>query len=146
MTSVTVTHRFKASVERVFDAWLNPAKVVLWGVTRARIDARIGGRFVFETDYPDGQGGTATAILHGKFFEIVPNRKLVMSWGDNGPDGDNSNAPMVTALFQPEPDSGTTVTVTEENFDPAVSDADAEAAWATVFDALDDVFTNRQDQ
>lgn len=48
-----VTHRFTASAERVFDAWLDPANVGKWlfatpdGVmVRVAFDARVRGKFV----------------------------------------------------------------------------------------------------
>ena len=50
--SVSVTHRFSASAERVFDAWLDPEKackflfVTATGqMVRTEIDARVGGGF-----------------------------------------------------------------------------------------------------
>ncbi len=52
--TVTVSRRFKASPERVFDAWLDPQKARQFlftagsqYVVRAEIDARVGGSFLF---------------------------------------------------------------------------------------------------
>ena len=61
-----VTHRFKASPERVYDAWLDPGKVRLWmtaaliqgGLPGDMMDCRIdpvkGGQFLF-SDRRDGE-------------------------------------------------------------------------------------------
>lgn len=52
--TITFRRSFVASRERVFEAWTTAAQLALWwdptGVplTRCEIDARVGGRFVFE--------------------------------------------------------------------------------------------------
>ena len=52
MTRVTVTHRFLASAERVYDAWLDPEKMrrflyttATGAIVRCEVDARVGGRY-----------------------------------------------------------------------------------------------------
>src|SRR5579862_7282602 len=54
LRTVRVSKRFKASAERVFDAWLDPEKARRFlfvegaqHVVRAEIDARVGGKFLF---------------------------------------------------------------------------------------------------
>ncbi len=59
LATAKVTHRFSASPERVYDAWLDPAKLRAWmsaalkgfgmsgDMQRVEIDARVGGRFFF---------------------------------------------------------------------------------------------------
>lgn len=61
-----VTHLFKATAERVFDAWLDPIKVRSWSgqsvpgmpgfdVRRVEIDPQVGGRFTFSDMRQDGE-------------------------------------------------------------------------------------------
>jgi uncharacterized protein YndB with AHSA1/START domain len=59
LATAKVTHRFSASPERVYDAWLDPAKLRAWmsaalkgfglsgDMQRVEIDARVGGKFFF---------------------------------------------------------------------------------------------------
>nr|WP_216618451.1 SRPBCC family protein [Corallococcus carmarthensis] len=82
---MTVTHRFSnASAERVFDAWLHPAKARSWlfvtapdkPLVRAEINARVGGRFCF-ADLRDGE-----EVEHvGEYLELDRPRRLVFTFG-----------------------------------------------------------------
>ena len=84
----TVSHRFSASPERVFDAWLFPETVRQWmvlpfepfdggtvDVRRVEIEARVGGRFTFSDMREDGE-----ATHWGTYLEIDRRRKLVFTW------------------------------------------------------------------
>jgi uncharacterized protein YndB with AHSA1/START domain len=80
------THRFRASAERVFDAWLDPKAVRLWmalpygdfgnfDVRRVEIDPKVGGKFTFSDARKEGE-----AVHWGTYVEIDRPRRLVFTW------------------------------------------------------------------
>jgi uncharacterized protein YndB with AHSA1/START domain len=81
--TITITRRFDFPSERVFDAWLDPAKARKFlfatptgTMVRAEIDARVGGAFNF-TDRRDGED-----VEHvGTYLEIDRPRRLVFTFG-----------------------------------------------------------------
>ncbi|MBI3994322.1 MAG: SRPBCC domain-containing protein [Candidatus Lambdaproteobacteria bacterium] len=92
--SVTVTHRFAASAERVFDAWLDPALIGRWmfgpalrdeQIVRLRSDARVGGSFSFLVRR-DGQ-----ELDHvGTYLVLQRPRRLEFTWGIGEESGERS--------------------------------------------------------
>ena len=75
---VRITRRFRASRERVFDAWLDPAIAGQWlfatalrPMARVTLDARVGGSFCFM--YRDNGQDIART---GNYLEIVRPRRL----------------------------------------------------------------------
>lgn len=77
-----ITRRFRASSERVFDAWLDPKAIGRWfgpglgHMTRIDVDARVGGRFSWV------QRRGADDVDHiGEYVEIDRPRRLVFTWG-----------------------------------------------------------------
>jgi uncharacterized protein YndB with AHSA1/START domain len=80
--TVRVKHRFTAAPERVFDAWLDPAKARRFlfatptgQMVRAEIDPRVGGQYTF-TDRRDGED-----VVHtGAYEEIDRPRRLVFTF------------------------------------------------------------------
>lgn len=109
---VVVTHRFRASPERVFDAWLDPARAKLFlfatetgEVVRAEIDARVGGKFVL-VDRRDGED-----VAHeGEYIEIVRPRRLAFDFSVPKYTKDKTR---VTIDITPE-GSGSLLTLTHE--------------------------------
>lgn len=80
--SLTVKRRFKASPERVFDAWLNPEIARKWlfatetgEMVRAETDPKVGGRFNF-TDRRDGEDAEHV----GEYLVIERPTRLVFTF------------------------------------------------------------------
>lgn len=134
-----VTRRFKATPERVFDAWLDPSKIngFMFGanlrdeeVLRIAVDARVGGRFSFVVRR---QGQEIDHI--GEYLEIERPRRLVFTWGA-AQDGSSSRVLIDIAPLE----QGCELTLTHE-LDPAWAGFvdEARESWAKMIDALSKV-------
>ncbi len=84
---IAVSRTVRASPERAFDAWLDPAMVWTWlreaaklqpergRAIRVEIDPRVGGAFTFVDEREHGE------VLHtGEYLEIDRPRELAFTW------------------------------------------------------------------
>jgi uncharacterized protein YndB with AHSA1/START domain len=78
-----MTRRFKAPIERVYKAWLDPSVTRQWLFTSpasdsndTRIEARVGGKWTV-TDVRDGISYTA----EGEYLELDPPHRIVFTFG-----------------------------------------------------------------
>ncbi len=134
MAELTVTHRYFAPAERVFDAWLDPAIARRFlftapggEVVRCDIDARPGGRFTI-VDRRDGGD-----IEHvGGYLEIDRPRRLVFTFAV--PQFDPTET-TVTVEIEPDGD-GCRLTLTHTAVPPEWVDQDREG-WTMILGALE---------
>jgi uncharacterized protein YndB with AHSA1/START domain len=134
--TVRVTRRFSASAERVFDAWLDPARVGKWlfatktgQMVRVEIDARVGGSFVI-VERRDG-----VDIEHvGTYLEIARPRKLVFTFAVPYY---SSEITRVTVHINPL-GTGCELTLTHEGVLPDWASR-TESGWNMILDGLDGV-------
>lgn len=92
--------RIDAPVETVFAFFMDPHKMAQWLATSATIDAVPGGLFTVANDRD---------IAEGRFLEIVPNRRIVFSWGwQAGPYAERLPPGTSTVEVSLEPDGQST--------------------------------------
>jgi uncharacterized protein YndB with AHSA1/START domain len=132
---VRVTRRFEASPERVFDAWLDPAKAGRFlfatasgQMVRAEIDARVGGAFCF-VDRRDGED-----VEHfGTYLEIDRPRRLVFTFSVK----DSPGASRVAIDIVPA-GAGCELSLTHEDV-PSEYASRTESGWTTILERLSTV-------
>ena len=138
---VSVTRRFSASAERVFDAWLSPAMLGQWmfgpsvrneEIVRLSLDARVGGRFSFVVRR---QGYEIDHI--GTYLELDRPRRLVFTWAvaedvqDESQDNSRVSIDIVPLA------AGCELTLTHAMPPKWAEYADrTRAGWSTMLDAL----------
>jgi uncharacterized protein YndB with AHSA1/START domain len=132
LASLSVTRRFDASAERVFDAWLDPEKASKWlfatptgRMVRAEVDARVGGSFNFTRR--DGED-----VEHvGEYLEIDRPRRLVFTF---------SVPKFSTAITRVNVDivplgTGCELTLTQEGVPAEWADR-TKGGWTMILDSL----------
>jgi len=134
MTSVNVRHRFAASAERVYDAWLDPEKARRFlfttasgEIVRCDVDARVGGKFAIVARR-NGED-----VLHeGAYLELDRPRRIVFTLRvpKYSPDEDR-----VTIEIDPLA-QGCVLTLTTLTADEWADDT--QLGWAMILDVLDE--------
>jgi uncharacterized protein YndB with AHSA1/START domain len=130
--TIVITRRFDFSIERVFDAWLDPAKArnFLFGtptdkMVRVEIDARVDGSFnITRRDDED--------VEHvGTYLEIDRPRRLVFTFGVPKY---SDQMTRVSIDLKPLP-TGCELTLTHEGVLPEWLDSGREG-WGKILDGL----------
>ena len=148
---VKVTHRFQATAERVYDAWLDPVKVRIWLKTALQnmglsgeigevaIDARIGGSFLF-SDLRDG-----VETRHwGSYIELERPGKILFTWiVDKSEKPDPSRVCLTT-----EPDGDGCVATIVHEMDAKWADyvAQTEKGWLCMLKESETMAVSSRDQ
>ena len=130
--SIVITRRFDFPMERVFDAWLDPAKASQFlfktptgKLIRVDIDARVGGSFnITRRDGDD--------VEHvGTYLEIDRPRRLVFTFGVPK---FSDKMTRVTIDLKPSP-TGCELTLTHEGVLPEWLESGREG-WGKILDGL----------
>ncbi len=142
-----VSHRFKASAERVYDAWLDPDKVRVWmrtalqsmglsgEIAQIEIDARIGGAFLISA-MRDG----IEAKHWGTYLELERPRKIVFTWiTDESKELDPSK---VSLTIEPDGEGCIATIVHEMDAKWADYREQTEIGWSCIMQATDKVLEN----
>lgn len=141
-TEVRVSHRFKASAERVYDAWLDPDKTrarmraalqsmgLSGEVAQIEIDPKVGGAFLFS----DMRDGVETKHW-GTYLELERPRRIVFTWFTD--EMEESETSIVSLTFEPDSE-GCVVTIVHE-LDAKWADhrEQAEHGWNCILQAAD---------
>jgi uncharacterized protein YndB with AHSA1/START domain len=139
-----VSHRFKTSPERVYDAWLDPQSVRVWmsaalrsfglpaDIRRIEIDARVGGKFFF-SDMRDGK----EARHWGTYLELDRPRKIVFTWIVD--ESEEANPSTVTLTIEPEPEGCVATIVHEMDAKWADYVARTESGWVRMLQEVERV-------
>lgn len=119
---IRISMHMKAPPEKVFRALTEPAALNQWMAKDAKVELREGGSFDLGWGAPEGYTGPGMEIV-----ELVPNRKLTITWPDWR--GDTS-VPVQTVTWELEPaEDGTRVTLIHAGFIRAVDVSDYPFGW-----------------
>ena len=132
--TLTVSHRYRAPREAVFDAWLDPGMLQRFmqpgpgmSVPRADTDPREGGRFDIVME-ADGQ----EIPHHGIYRSIERPERLVFTWQSPYSVPDST----VTLTFA-EVEGGTEVTLTHVRFADEGARDNHRGGWTAILAALE---------
>lgn len=137
--SLTIKRRLKATPEKVYRAWTEPAQIARWWgpgpceVLKAEADTRVGGRFrvIFRTG--DGEEHN----VGGEYSDVVPNERLSFSWSwISMPE----RVSQVTVSLRPDGE-GTMLTLHHEQLFNQASRDGHNRGWTESLDKLEQLFT-----
>lgn len=135
--TVNVEKTIQASIEKAFDAWLNPEILAQFmmpmpGMLKSDVvnDAREGGEFsiIMHTDDSD--------LPHtGKYLEIKRPNKLVFTWVSHC-SVDNS---IVTLNFKEIDENKTNISLSHVKFIDEQTRSDHESGWTGILNKLNEI-------
>lgn len=100
--SVSLVRTIKAPAQKVFAAWTDGAQLQRWLAPIAQADGRVGGPFRLEVRAADG-----SHVVAGEYRELVPDKRIVMSWVYEGPMVSTGKEP-TTVTVELRPSGGNT--------------------------------------
>ena len=131
-TQLVIRRTFKATRQRVFDAWTRPEHLQRWwyahpgwSASLAEVDLETGGKYRLGMFDPNTN---QTFICYGEFKEIVIPERLVYTWSWEPPAMDVGET-LVTVEFVEKGDS-TELILTHERFPSAEAAAKHNEGWS----------------
>ncbi len=132
--SLTVQRRIDAPVQRVYEAWLDPATLTRFmancqgmNLAAAETDPRIGGRFLLAMNT-----GTRVVEHRGTYLDLVPHSRIVFTWESEFSKVEGST---VTLHLAPDGEA-TLLTLTHIRFETESSRDGHRGGWTTILDGL----------
>jgi uncharacterized protein YndB with AHSA1/START domain len=124
--SVTASVLIDAPRERVFQALLDPAIMNQWISSKAEVEPRAGGRYVYGWEYKNEDRDVLGGPTH--IIELVENEKLVTDWPDwrGLPDRPSTTVTWLLETIGKQ----TRVTIVHGVFERAADISDYGAGWA----------------
>lgn len=134
----TLTRNVDASPEQLWNAWTDPDELAEWWHPRGAItpresvevDVRVGGRYRYTMVETESGNEIVTG---GEYLQIVPNEKLVFSWGQ--PDDAPKDSPFVTVTLHDGGDL-TVMTFDLRGVDGMAGDNFFYDCWESALDSL----------
>jgi uncharacterized protein YndB with AHSA1/START domain len=131
--SLTVDRVISGPIEKVFDAWLDPASMKQWmkpgamTLSDASTNPVVGGKYAL-TFTGDG----AIVPHEGEYLEIKRPHRIVFTW-KSGHAGDT----LVTLDFMKVSERKTKVTLTHERFAAASARDSHRSGWGTILEKFE---------
>jgi uncharacterized protein YndB with AHSA1/START domain len=138
--ALVIRRTYDVAPERVYEAWTTPevAKVFLGPndvkAAEVQMDVRVGGTYRIVMQMPDGERWT----VGGTYHEVVPGRRLQMTWRWEEDDSKDEHDTLLTLEFNPH-NGGTELILTHEKFASQESRDGHLRGWEAIVDALGNV-------
>src|SRR5262249_23182455 len=139
MTGVVVRRMLQAPAEKVFAAFADPALVARWlrpskdvGLTVLAFDFRLGGRYRFAYDVPDGR----RLVVGGTYPATAPRWGIVFPGLTEPPDEPAGIAPDVTVTLM-QRGGATELSIRHERLGRPDAQARHEEGWRGALDLLE---------
>jgi uncharacterized protein YndB with AHSA1/START domain len=136
--SLEIKRFIRASRDRVFAAWTDPAQLKKWFgpesvKTRNLIaDVRVGGQFLWDFTDPEGKEIT----ISGEYREVEPGKKIVFTWRlEDDEDWRNHRSIVTVEFFDRE--GGSEIRLTHEKLPSEASRDDHTQGWNSVLDKVE---------
>ena len=135
---IVVRRTIAATVDELFDAWLEPESLAQWmrpGALRpssVKADARVGGAFEVVMHYAEGP-----LRHHGEYRVIERNKKLAFTWYS---DATHHRETLVTVEFRPA-SNGTEIVLTHERMPDHDAGLKHTQGWTLALELLEGLLT-----